>query len=354
MPSVLRTALIPLIAALGLAGLSACGDKPESAAGEPVPAGVVNVYSARHYDSDRAMFDAFTRQTGIRVRVRQGDASQLLETLRQEGAASPADIVISADAGTLWLFQDAGLLQPLDDPRLSAVIPASLTETGHHWFGLSLRVRVIAVDPERVPDGAITRYSDLADPRWRGEICVRSSTNVYNLSLLGDLIDRWGQDQAGAWAAGVVANFARKPQGGDTDQIRAIAAGECAIALVNHYYWLRMANSQADADREAAAAVRLIFPDQDGEGSHRNITGAGIVASAPHREAAIALLEFLASPAGQEMLVRETGEFPIREGVSTMPGLEALSGYRLRENDLALLGANQALARQVFDRAGWN
>ncbi len=338
--------------------LAACsGERAEVGAGAPpVSAGEVNIYSARHYDSDRAMFDAFEAKTGIKVRVRQGDASQLLETMKQEGKASPADLVIAADAGTLWLFDEAGLLSPITDAALLARIPADLRASDDSWIGLSQRLRVIVIDPARIAPGEIANYRDLADPRYKGEICVRSSTNIYNLSLLADLIDRWGEAEAQSWAEGVVANMARAPQGGDTDQIRAVAAGECSIAIVNHYYWLRLSNSPADADRAAADATMVILPDGSpgGDGVHRNITGAALTASAPNRENAVALLDFLASADGQAMLIVETGELPIDPAVPGMAGLQPFAGADVRRLDLSKLGQNQATARIIFDRAGWN
>lgn len=346
-------------ASITAAVLAACGSGSDEAStdGNDVPpvadAGVVNVYSARHYDSDAVMFERFTEETGIRVRVRQGDAAQLLETMKREGEASPADLVFAADAGTLWMFEDAGLLQPVDAPQIEALIPAELQDPGEEWLGLSKRLRVIVVDDE-LPEGAITSYRDLADPQWRGEICIRSSTNVYNLSLLADLIDRWGEEEAEAWAAGVVANMARTPQGGDTDQIKAVAAGECRIAVVNHYYWVRLLNSAAESDRNVAGATRLVFPDQDGEGTHRNITGVGYAASSANGDNAIRLIEFLASTEGQTLLVSETGELPIDAEAGRMDGLDAVSAAKVRALDLSILGQNQATARRIFDRVGWN
>jgi iron(III) transport system substrate-binding protein len=363
-----RRSVLALSALAAGLWLAACG-RAEAPAAPSAPAEapaaqaerVVNVYSARHYDSDKALFDAFTAATGITVRVREGDAAQLLETLRQEGTGSPADVVIAADAGTMYRFQEAGLLQGVSDAGLEEAIPADLREPGGHWFGLSLRMRVIAVDPARVPDGAITGYADLADPRWKGEVCVRSSSNVYNLSLLADLIDRWGQEQAAAWAAGVRANFAREPQGGDTDQLKALAAGECSIALVNHYYWVRLSRSANEADRAVAAASRLIVPEQ-GEGQrgvHANVTGAGIAAGSPNRDNALVLLNYLAGPDGQAGLVVETGEITLAgaaEGTLLPFATQLAEGVapRLRRESLSVFGANQSLARTLYEQAGWN
>lgn len=364
-----RPVLRQLTALACALALAACArpapqqDAQSSAPAAPPPeaAREVNIYSARHYDSDQALFDAFTAATGITVRVRQGDAAQLLETLRQEGTASPADLVIAADAGTLYRFQEAGLLQPVSDPGLEAAIPASLRESAGHWFGLSLRVRLIAVDPARVPEGAISSYGDLADPRWKGEVCVRSSSNVYNLSLLADLIDRWGQAKATEWAAGVRANFAREPRGGDTDQLKALAAGECSIALVNHYYWVRLSRSDNPADREVAAASRLILPEQgEGQtGAHANITGAGVTLGSPNRDNALALLTFLASAEGQAGLVVETGEITLAgsaEGVALPFATQLAEGTapRLRRDSLDVFGAGQSAARTIFEQVGWN
>ena len=313
---------------------------------------VVNVYTARHYDSDKEMYERFEEATGIRVRTRQGGAAQLLETMRAEGEDSPADLVIAADAGTLWQFQDDGLLQPIDLDRVEGE-RVDLSADDGSWVGLSKRLRVIVVANE-VPDGAITSYGNLADPRWEGEICVRSSRNIYNLSLLADLIDRVGPADAEAWAAAVKGNFARDPRGGDTDQIRAVAAGACQVALVNHYYWFRLANSEAASDREVAAATQIIYPDQDNGGTHRNVTAIGLAAGSANTDAALELVNFLLSNEGQERLVVETGEIPLEPKAQAMDGLDEARTVQTNDASLSVYGENQAEARRIFNAVGWD
>ncbi|MEO1476563.1 MAG: extracellular solute-binding protein, partial [Pseudomonadota bacterium] len=218
--------------------MTACGGAETETRSEP--AGTINVYSARHYDSDRLIYDAFEEQTGIRVRFREMSSSQLFETMNAEGEASPADVVIAADAGTLWKFQDAGLLRPVTSDILTSAIPEKFREPDGHWFGLAKRARIIVYDPERLTLEQIGEYGALVDEDLEGELCMRSSSNIYNLSLMSELIERWGEDEAGEWAKAVKANFARDPRGGDSTQIESIAAGECSAALINHYYWVRM------------------------------------------------------------------------------------------------------------------
>lgn len=360
----LRIRLLLIAAAVLLASCGNSGN-PASQSGKPVTesgdkvistpakAGVLNVYSARHYDSDKEMYKAFEAETGIKVRFRESGAPELLETMKAEGNASPADVVISSDAGTLYRFEAAGLLQPFRDETLEASIPEHFRQKDGYWYGLARRVRVIAYDPTRVKPEEVAHYSDLADPRFKGEVCMRSSTNIYNLSLMGELIGRMGHDAAQAWANGVVANFARPPQGGDITQIEAIAAGECSVALTNHYYYVRMATGDA-SQKAAAAKVALSFPEQDTTGTHINVTGAGIAAHAPNRDNALAFIEWLAQPDGQEWLTSATKEFPMVVGVPLPEGVEALPDFKKSDFPLDELGTHQSEAQEIYDKAGWN
>ncbi|MEO1101283.1 MAG: extracellular solute-binding protein [Pseudomonadota bacterium] len=343
-----------------LIALTACsGDAPsdEASAGEPVAdAGVLNVYSARHYDSDRLLYAAFEEETGIRVRVRETGAPQLLETMKAEGERSPADLVIASDAGALYRFQEAGLTQASSSELLNTVIPERFRDPDGHWYGLAKRVRLIAYDPERVSAEQVDEYADLADPALEGEVCIRSSSNIYNLSLMGELIERVGADAAGGWAEAVVSNFARAPQGGDTAQIEAVAAGECAVALVNHYYWVRVATNASSDRRAIAEATALSFPSfgEAGTGTHVNVTGAAVAAHAPNKEAAIAFIEFLTTPEGQRLLTMETKEFPLVDGAPLPEGLETLPDFEESDLPLTVLGARQSEAQSIFLDAGWD
>ena len=358
-----------LIASLALGLTTACGgsgtDSADSKATEGPsenvvqPAaqkanGVVNVYSGRHYDSDRIMYDTFEAETGIKVRLREASGSALLETMKVEGEASPADLVITSDAGALYRFQDAGLLQPLQSDALEAAIPANFREPEGHWFGFAKRARVIVYDPTRLSGEQVDEYIDLAAPELQGDICMRSSSNIYNLSLMADMIERLGADQAEATAKAIVNNFARAPKGGDTAQIQSVAAGECAAAFVNHYYWVRLTQSGSDKDRDVAAKTKLSFPEQDAGGTHVNVTGAGLAANAPNKDNAIKLLEWLATTEGQSMLVTETREFPMVEGAALPAGLEALPDFKQSQMPLSVFGERQAEAQMIYDRAGWN
>ncbi len=323
---------------------------PGSAA---APAGELNVYWSRHYDSDKALIAAFEAESGIKVKLRESGAPELLETMKAEGANSPADVIIAADAGTLYRFKEAGLTQGVTSERLNRAIPASFRETDGHWFGLAKRARVIVYDPQVIAADEVDTYADLASPGLKGEICVRSSTNIYNLSLLGELIGRNGADTASAWAKSVATNFAREPQGGDTAQIEAVAAGQCAVALVNHYYWVRLATG-TEEERQVAGKTQVSFPDQNGAGTHVNVTAAAVSATSKSPETALRFIEFLASPQGQALLTAETKEYPIVAGVPLPAGLEALPAFRESDFPLAKLGSYQAEAQAIFDRAGWN
>lgn len=325
--------------------VSNAGSVPES----------LTIYSSRHYDSDRTLYEAYEQETGVTVDVREAGAPQLLETLRAEGANSPADIVIAADAGALWKFQDAGLTQPLQDTDIEGKIPANLRETDGNWFGLARRVRLVAYDPTRFDPSDVDSWAKLTSEDKRGEICVRSSSNIYNLSLLGEIIAREGEDAASEWAEGVVANMARNPQGGDSDQIRAVGAGVCGIAIVNHYYWLRMAKGDSEADRAATDATRLIVPTfSDGAGAHTNITGIAITKTASDTGQATDFINFLLTKDAQELLTVETKELPIIEGANLPDGAELLPDFVAAETPLETLGLNQSNAQRIYDLAGWN
>lgn len=337
-----------LFAAALAALLCACSQQPERQE-------VVNVYSARHYDSDTAVFAAFTQKTGIQVRVLQSNADQLLERLQQEGEATQADVVITVDGGALWRLAEGGVLAPVDTPALREAVPARLHDAQNRWWAISKRARVILYRRDAFNAGSPPpqSFDDLTAPQFRGQVCVRSSTNTYNLSLLAARIERDGPAGALAWARGIVANFARPPQGADTDQIKAVADGVCKVAIVNHYYYVRMLASPDPADRAIAEKVAIVFPDQNGAGTHVNISGAGISAHAPHRDNAVALMEFLVSPQAQEMFPVGNEEFPVRAGVALTPQLQALGPFKEEDIPIDALGRNQPRAAQIFEQAGW-
>jgi len=313
----------------------------------------VNLYSARHYDTDVAMYERFTAATGIEVNLIEGDADQLIERIKAEGPNSPADVLITVDAGRLWRAEAAGILQPATSAVLEERIPASLRHPDNLWFGLSQRLRGVVYAKDRVDPIEITTYEDLADPKWQGRICIRSSTNVYNQSLVASMIEADGVEATEAWAQGLVENLARPPQGGDTDQIKAVAAGECDVAVVNHYYLVRLIESEAEEDRGVADQVGIRFPNQDGRGAHANVSGAGVVATAPNRDNAVRFLEYLATPEAQAYFAQGNYEFPVVEGVKLDPVLEQWGAIKTDDVNAAKYGENNPEAVKLMDRAGW-
>jgi iron(III) transport system substrate-binding protein len=313
----------------------------------------VNLYSSRHYDTDQALYDDFTAQTGIEVNLIEGDADQLIARIKAEGRNSPADVLITVDAGRLHRAQEAGVLAPVESAVLAERVPANLREPGNRWFGLTQRLRSIVYAKDRVDPAAITSYEDLADPLWKGRICMRSSTNVYNQSLVGAMIAAHGIEDTEAWAKGLVANMARPPQGADTDQIKAVAAGECDVTVVNHYYLVRLMKSDDAADREVAAAVGILFPNQNGRGTHANVSGAGLVVTSPHRDNAVKFLEYLTTDQAQAYFALGNNEFPVVAGAEMEPILIKWGDIKIDQINAATFGENNAEAVKLMDRAGW-
>lgn len=310
----------------------------------------VNVYSARHYDTDFALYERFTEQTGIEVNLIEGGSDALTERILSEGELSPADLLITVDGGRLWRAAEAGVFQPVESAVLEERVPATLQDPDNLWFGLSKRARVIVVNREEgLPVPA--RYEDLAGEAYRGRVCMRSSSNIYNLSLMASLIESVGAADAEGWARGVVSNFARDPQGNDTAQLRAVASGECGVTIANTYYLGRLMGSDDPADRAVVDALQVVFPNQDDRGTHVNISGAGVVRTAPNREAAIRFLEYLTSEFAQRLFAEGNNEYPV-VGETTGP-IAALGEFREEQVNASLFGKNQAEAVKVFDRAGW-
>lgn len=320
--------------------------------GERTTPGVVNVYSARHYDTDDALYARFTELTGIRVNIIEGKSDELLARLRHEGALSPADLFIAVDAGRLHRAERRGLFQSVKSSVLDERVPASLRHPEGLWFGLTKRARIIVASVDRLPDTTSLDYADLATPGWKGRVLVRSSSNIYNQSMVSAMIATLGPERTEAWCNGIARNLARRPQGGDTDQIRAVAAGEGDVALVNHYYYARLL-AGSEADRAVAERVRVIFPDQAGRGTHVNISGAGVMRHAPNRDNAVALLEFLAGDEAQRTLAAGNQEYPVVEGVATTGLLARLGTFKAETVDAVQLGANNPQAVRIMDRAGW-
>ena len=315
---------------------------------------VLNLYSSRHYNTDEALYSNFTKQTGIRINRIEAPEDALLERLRNEGAASPADVLITVDAGRLWRAEQMGLFQAVKSAALDSRIPASLRQPEGLWFGFSTRARVIIYAKDAVKPGDIRSYEDLADPKWKGKVCMRSSASMYNLSLMSSLIGHLGEPRAEAWAKGVVANFARAPKGGDTDQIKALASGECALSIVNTYYYVRMLKATKPDEKAAIDKVGMVWPNQDGRGAHVNISGAGLMKSAPNREAGVRFLEYLASDDAQRYFANGNNEFSVVGSVTIDNAeLASIGKFKADAQNVSVLGKNQAAAQKVYDRAGW-
>ena len=313
----------------------------------------VNVYSSRHYDSDEALYETFTEETGITVNIIEGDADELIERIRSEGENSPADVFITVDAGRLWRAEEAGILANTQSEILNSAVPENLRHPEGQWFGLTKRARVLVYNPETVDPSELSTYENLAEPQWQGRVCIRSSGNVYNQSLLASIIAADGAEAAEAWAQGLVDNFARSPQGGDTDQITAVAAGECDVAVVNHYYYARLAASEDAADRDVAEATALFFPNQEERGTHVNISGVAVVESAPHPENAVQFLEFLVTPEAQAVFAEGSYEYPVVADVPVAPVVEGFDDFTEDTVNVVVLGENNPEAVRIMDRVGW-
>jgi len=314
--------------------------------------GVLNLYSARHYQTDEAFYANFTRETGIRINRLDGREDELVERIKNEGASSPADVLITVDASRLEIADKLGLFQPVQSKALEARIPAHLRTP--NWLAFSTRARVIVHNKAAVKAAWVQTYEDLADPRLKGQVCVRSGSHPYNLSLGAALIAHDGEAKAEQWARGLVANFARAPKGGDTDQIRAVAAGECGVALVNSYYLARLMRSTEAADQKTMAALGVVWPNQAGRGTHVNVSGAGVIKTAPNRANAIRFLEYLASDAAQVYFADGNNEWPVVATVRVKnPALEALGAFKADTLPIGKWAPLTATAQKAFDRAGW-
>lgn len=324
--------------------LGACAAGEDEAAQE-----TLTIYTSRHYDSDHALYEAFERKTGVKVEAVEADGDLLIERIKADAATSPPDVIITVDIGRLWRADQEGLLAPANSPLLDQRLPAGLRHPAGHWFGLAQRARIMVYAPDRVKAGELTGYESLAAPAFSGRVCARSSGSVYNISLLAALVDRWGEERAGQWASGVAGNLARPPQGGDIDQIRAVAAGECDVALVNHYYYARLLREEADA----VAGLAIFWP-QGTPGVHVNTSGAGIGANARNPDRAREFLEFALSDEGQKLFPELTNEYPVVKTVSfDNPALTGLGEFTADPVSADAIGANQDLAQRLFDRAGW-
>lgn len=349
--------LIRVISGLAVtAVLAACGtasDSEQGATGAEATESVVNVYSSRHYDTDLALYEDFTAATGIQVNRIEAGADELIARIQSEGEFSPADLLITVDAGRLWRAEEAGIFEPIESDTLTGRIPESLRHPDGVWFGLSTRARVIVYNKAAgLPEGLET-YQDLADPAYAGMVCIRSSGNIYNISLLASIVSRYGSEAAEDWARGVVANFAREPQSNDTGQIRAVASGECRIGVANTYYLARLVASDKPEDQAVVNNIGVVFPNQESTGTHVNISGAGVIRTAPNRDNAIRFLEYLTTEPAQKYFADGNHEYPAVTGLPGSAALQSLGTFEADSLNAGELGKHQAEAVRIFDRAGW-
>ncbi len=313
----------------------------------------VNVYSSRHYDTDLELYEQFTEETGIEVNLIEGGSDELIERINNEGVNSPADVVITVDAGRLWRAKQAEVLQPYNSETLDNRIPEELRDEDGQWVGLSRRVRGIIYHTERVDPDELEGYWELADDKWENRICVRSSSNIYNQSLVASLIETHGEQETEEWASDFVSNFARSPQGGDTDQIKAVAAGVCDVAIANHYYLARLMGSDQQEDRDVADQVSIYFPDEEHGGAHVNISGAGIAVNAPNRENAVRFIEYLTTDEAQRLYAVANNEFPISGNLGLPDELQQMGEFESDAVNVTSYGRNNPEAIRLMDRVGW-
>ncbi|MGL5632899.1 MAG: Fe(3+) ABC transporter substrate-binding protein [Azovibrio sp.] len=313
---------------------------------------VLNIYSARHYQTDENLYANFTKKTGIKINRLEGKEDELLERIKNEGANSPADILLTVDASRLAAAHEMGLFTPVKSKLLESRIPAYLRTDD--WFAFSTRARVIVYNKAEIKPELVQNYEDLANPALKGKVCSRSGSHPYNLSLMASIIAHQGEQKAEAWARGVVANFARAPKGGDTDQIKAVAAGECGVALANSYYVARLMRSDKEADQKAVAAIGIVWPNQKTSGTHINISGGGMLKHAPNKAAAIKFLEYLASDEAQRYFADGNNEWPVVPGIQVKnPALEALGSFKADTLPVGSLAMYRAKAQVILDRAGF-
>lgn len=313
----------------------------------------VNLYSARQEALIKPLLDRFSAATGVKVNLVSAKADALLQRLKSEGRNSPADLLLTVDAGNLHAAQAAGVLQPVRSKVLEETIPATYRDPAGHWFGLSMRARPIMYVKGKVDPVELSTYEALAEPKWQGRICIRSSDNVYNQSLVGAMIATRGEATTETWAKGLVANLARKPQGGDRDQLKAAVAGQCDIAIANTYYLAQMLESDKADETAVAEQIGVFWPNRNERGVHVNISGAGVTAAAPNRANAVRLLEFLASAEAQQWYAETNQEYPVRSGIALSATLRGFGEFRADSVNMARLGEFNAAAVRLMDRAGW-
>jgi iron(III) transport system substrate-binding protein len=330
-------------------GTEADGGNVQSGSGT----GVVNVFTARHYDIDFAMFDEFEKKTGIAVNEIKGTAEELVERMKREGESTEADLFITVDGGILNYAKENGVLQPIESEGILANVPDNLRDSDNHWVGLATRARVLVYDKERVKPEQLSTYEDLAGEQWKGKVLVRSSSNLYNQSLVASMIELNGAADTERWAQGLVANFARDPEGGDRDQAKGIAAGTADVAIMNTYYVGQMLHSKDAEEVKVAESIGVFFPNQETTGTHLNISGIGLGAHAKNKENALKLVEYMTGKEGQEMLTSGSFEFPVNSDAELPELLKSWGEFKTQSIDFAKLGENNKAATELMNKVGW-
>ncbi len=313
----------------------------------------INIYSSRHYNTDSELYNTFSRITGIKVNLVEGKDDELIERIKTEGKNSPADILITVDAGRLWRADQAGILSPVNSKILQQQIPSNLRHPKGHWFGFSKRARVIIFNKNKVSKSQLSTYEDLANPKWKGKIITRSSSNIYNQSLVAALISILGEKKAEQWCKSLVANFARPPQGGDTDQIKAVAAGIADLALVNTYYVARLGQSDKKEERDIFSKIGVFFPNQNARGTHVNICGGGVIKTSKNRTEAVKFLEYLAGSTAQSFFAQGNNEYPVVANIKYDPIVASFGNFKSDTINVSVYGQNNSKSVQIMDRAGW-
>jgi len=322
-----------------------------------VTADEVNVYTSRHYDSDDALYEEFTEETGIKVNIISGKGSALLQRLKAEGKNSPADIFFTVDAGNLWKVQKEGLFQSIQSEKVLTEVPENLRGPNDEWTAIAKRARVIFYNPENISDELVENfnYEDLADQKWNKKIVIRSSNNMYNQSLVASLIENIGEEATEKWAKKLVSNFARKPQGNDRSQIIAVANGEADLAIANSYYiGIMLSGSAGQEQLEAAKKVKMIFPNQDNRGAHINISGAGILKNAPNKDNANSFIEFLISKRVQKYMIDKSYEYSVLNDVAPSSEIAGFgTNFKEDQTSVRSFGELNPDAVKLMDRSGW-
>lgn len=359
MKSTRKLLLSVLTLTVGAALLAGCGAKNENTQpSESNAAGsdkeqVVNVYTARNYDVDKLLFDRFTEKTGIKVNVVEGKAEELIQRLKREGESTSADLFITVDGGVLNNAKEAGVLQPLQSQTVNNNVPENLRDKDNQWIGFATRARVIAYSKERVKPEQLSTYEDLASDKWKGKVLVRSSTSLYNLSLIASLIELNGEQKAEEWAKGIVNNLGRDPEGGDRDQAKAIVAGQGDVAIMNTYYYGQLLHSKDPEEVKVAQQLGLFFPNQSTTGTHINISGAGLIKWSKNKENAVKLVEFMTDKEAQETITNENFEFPVNPTAEKAELLKSWGDFVTQKIDFAKLGEHNKKAVEITNKVGW-